>query len=590
MPGGSLKEDPMSITTIHSSGPDPGPGMSRRDFCSRAVAATGLSAFGSLSASQKSHAQGTPDTHHTHSFMDILRRPDLVVVFTPDERIELTSNGTDTWEGKGVEVSAPILTGTIPITLRSPGNRLCRLLLRWRGDLRKYKLFLGDHWERSYADLSWEGERPNRSMPWYVLAHDGTSTDGYGVRTQPNAFCFWNADAAGISLWADVRNGGSGVELGERALHVCDVVCRQGGAGESPFEAAVALCKVMCPKPLLPRTPVIGTNDWYYVYGKSDPEEILKVTEMIVGLAPKGPVRPFSVVDAGWSPGRIDRGPWDRGNEKFPSMAGFAARIREAGAEPGVWIRPLAAAPDAPEQWRLSRDKRYLDPTIPEVVDLIRSDIRRFREWGYGMIKHDFTSFDVMGRWGFDMGALITHDGWSFRDRTRTTAEIINALYNTIREAATGAVVIGCNTFSHLSAGVFGLNRIGDDTSGRIWNRTRRMGVNTLAFRAAQHQTFYSADPDCVPITKDVPWDQTTKWLDLVAASGMPLLVSPQRDATGTEQREALARAFATAASLPPTAEPLDWLETSIPRRWKLQGRNVEFDWMEPAGPWPFGD
>jgi alpha-galactosidase len=206
------------------------------------------------------------------------------------------------------------------------------------------------------------------------------------------------------------------------------------------------------------------------------------------------------------------------------------------------------------------------------------------------MIKHDFTSFDVMGRWGFDMGALITHDGWSFRDRTRTTAEIINALYNTIREAATGAVVIGCNTFSHLSAGVFGLNRIGDDTSGRIWNRTRRMGVNTLAFRAAQHQTFYSADPDCVPITKDVPWDQTTKWLDLVAASGMPLLVSPQRDATGTEQREALARAFATAASLPPTAEPLDWLETSIPRRWKLQGRNVEFDWMEPAGPWPFGD
>ena len=44
------------------------------------------------------------------------------------------------------------------------------------------------------------------------------------------------------------------------------------------------------------------------------------------------------------------------------------------------------------------------------------------------------------------------------------------------------------------------LNRTGDDTSGRIWERTRRMGVNTLAFRLPQHNTFYHIDADCVGI------------------------------------------------------------------------------------------
>ena len=37
-------------------------------------------------------------------------------------------------------------------------------------------------------------------------------------------------------------------------------------------------------------------------------------------------------------------------------------------------------------------------------------------------------------------------------------------------------------------------NRTGDDTSGRIWERTRRMGVNTLAFRLPQHNAFYHID------------------------------------------------------------------------------------------------
>ena len=72
----------------------------------------------------------------------------------------------------------------------------------------------------------------------------------------------------------------------------------------------------------------------------------------------------------------------------------------------------------------------------------------------------------------------------------RTTAEVIDDLYRTIRAAAAESVVIGCNTVSHLSAGRFEICRIGDDTSGTEWPRTRRMGVNSLAFRAAPHAAF----------------------------------------------------------------------------------------------------
>ena len=40
--------------------------------------------------------------------------------------------------------------------------------------------FLGDAWERSYGDLSWQGMNASRIMPWYCLAHHEGQTAGYG--------------------------------------------------------------------------------------------------------------------------------------------------------------------------------------------------------------------------------------------------------------------------------------------------------------------------------------------------------------------------------------------------------------------------
>src|SRR5205807_2227119 len=128
------------------------------------------------------------------------------------------------------------------------------------------------------------------------------------------------------------------------------------------------------------------------------------------------------------------------------------------------------APADAPDTWRLSRDRNVLDPTVPDVLHKVSDDITRVRQWGFELIKHDYSTFDIFGRWGFQMGSAMTRDGWTFASgRSRTTAEVINELYQTIRAAAADAPVIGCNTISHLSAGLFEICRIGDDTSGTEW-------------------------------------------------------------------------------------------------------------------------
>jgi alpha-galactosidase len=173
----------------------------------------------------------------------------------------------------------------------------------------------------------------------------------------------------------------------------------------------------------------------------------------------------------------------------------------------------------------------------------------------------------------------MTQPGWSMNDTSKTNAEIILGLYRVIREAAGGMYIIGCNTFSHLSAGLFELNRIGDDTSGNEWERTRKMGVNTLAFRGIHQGAFYAADADCVGITKNVPWEKTEKWLQLVAKSGTPLFISAQPEATKEVQLNAIKACFKLASQELPLGEPLDWMQTQVPAKWKLNGKIETFDW-----------
>ncbi len=563
---------------------------SRRTFLQQSlVSAVGLS----LPAGARS-VEGAPTrasaTRSAATFLDVLRPPDSVLVQTDGGDLHLRAGQDGRWRGGEVAVSVTEASGASRVALSAPSTRVLRVHLRWRGDLSDVRLLLGDAWERGYGDLEWRSFVPDRVMPWYFAAWDGERTHAYGVRTgAPAGFCFWQADPDGVTLWADVRSGGVGVLLGGRELTVCDVVCRAGRPEESPFSALHAFCRTMCPSPRLPARPVYGHNDWYATYGHNSATSVVSDARRIVDLSPAGDNRPFAVIDDGWQPERGSakkgRGLWDRGNERFPDMAKLAGEVRGAGAWPGIWVRPLVAPDDAPAHWRLPRDKSKLDPSVPEVLGKVATDVGRLRTWGYELIKHDYSTFDVLGRWGFQMGASPTADGWGFASGpSRTTAEVLQDLYATIRKAAGDALVNGCNTVSHLSAGVFETCRIGDDTSGQEWARTRKMGVNSLAFRAAQHGAFYAADPDCVGVTKDIPWTHNRQWLDLTARSGTILFVSLAPDALDATVTADLRAALALAAREQPLAEPSDWQLTTWPTRWRMAGREHSFAWVGPDG------
>ncbi|MGH7583802.1 MAG: hypothetical protein ACREL5_11305 [Gemmatimonadales bacterium] len=520
--------------------------------------------------------------------VDIIREPDAVVVQTDMQFVSLRATTGNRWIAGLITVTCSPQDSALRLSLAAPRDAIQRIHLRWHGDLSNTRLVLGDAWERAYGDLEWRGMAPDRVMPWYALAWDGKNTNGYGVRNGPAASCFWQLDPDGISLWADVRSGGSPLLLGERDLAVCDVVSREGQSHETPFAAAHDFCRQMCPTPRLPAQPVYGHNDWYYAYGNNSEASVLADAHRIVDLSPTGGNRPFAVIDDGWQPERGTSrlpGLWDRGNEKFPDMAALAARVHQAGARPGIWMRPLLAPHDASDTWRLSRSRGTLDPTVPDVLHKVAADIGRIRQWGYQLIKHDYSTWDIMGRWGRTMGSSLTNDSWKFAEgQQRTTAEVIGAFYRTIRDAAGASLVIGCNTVSHLSAGVFEICRIGDDTSGEEWIRVPRMGVNALAFRGAQQGAFYVADPDCVGVTTRIPWEMNRQWLDLLSRSGTTTFVSLAPDALGEAQRSDLHAALARAAEPQPLGEPLDWQDTNWPRRWRLMGKSENYDWVGESG------
>ena len=569
----------------HSSGQPSKP--DRRSFLlSLGAAAAVGSAFPNSQASPRSPAPSLPN---------LLRQPDRVSVFAESNSGEvlLTRSGNN-WQAPGIELSVELSNAAhateAALFVTAPKIPLTRIRLRWHGSFPEGSRFLGDHWERSYGDLEFRGLVGDRLMPWYFLATDRRFAQAAGVKTGASSICSWQVDAAGVTLWLDVSNGGSGVQLGDRRLHAATVIQRTARGGESAFDLARSFCQSLCVRPLHPAQPIFGSNNWYYIYGENtSAERSLEDAALLAELVPPSVAnRPFCVIDMGWHAARDGAGPASQTSKSYPDMPGLAAEMRAMQIRPGIWTRPTLTADPKAQSWRLppiggrpQGDLIVLDPTIPEARNYIAENIAILRQWGYELIKFDYSTYDLLGRWGFQMGETLTDAGWQFYDRSRTNAEIITDLYRAIREAADSATLIGCNTVGHLAAGLVEVQRIGDDTSGREWSRTRKMGVNTLAFRLPQHNAFFVADADCVPVTNDIPWDLTQQWLDLVARSGTAIFVSVDPAIVQPNQKRALQSALAAASQNQPPAMPLDWQETTTPERWSFDNKPILYNWYK---------
>ena len=483
----------------------------------------------------------------------------------------------------------------LQVRVACPTGRLARVVLRWELTFPADALYLGDHWERGDGDLQLRFLQPERVLPWYFAAHHPVSGETFmaGVKTQPAALGCWTVDAAGISLRLDFRNGGSPCRPGDREILAATVVSLGTSAAETPFAALSRFCRLLCPSPRLAASPVCGNNNWYYAYGHNfDAEAMRRDAAFLAELSAGHANRPYCVIDAGWTPGSsCPGGPWTAGDPKtFPDMPGLARDMKKLGVRPGLWMRPTALMTvDDPRRLRAgpcTSEEKPLDLTRPENLTLIHDDVARIRSWGFELIKHDFSTYDIFGKWGFEMGADPTDAGWHFADQSLTNAEIILRLYRTLRAGAGDAVLLGCNTIGHLGAGLFEVQRTGDDTSGLEWERTRRMGINTLAYRLPQHGAFFASDPDCAAHTARTPWAMDRQFLDLVARSGTALFVSVDPRTVTAEQQAAFRAAMQLALSggTPGGCEPLDWLHTTAPREWRIGGKKITYTWEEPAG------
>ncbi len=447
-------------------------------------------------------------------------------------------------------------------------------------------LVLSDTWERAYGDLSWRTPEYQRIMPWYFAVLYNEKIHCFGVKTQPNSLCSWQIGNGNILLNIDVRNGSKGIDLKGRTLEACTVVEHEYSCDE--FSAVQDFCGKMCDAPRLPKHPIYGGNDWYCNYGNNTFDKIITHTKRIVECSPKDGQQPYMVIDDGWELCHHDNGsdvffnggPWRYCNGNFGDMKKLADEIKDLGAIPGIWFRPLWTIEKIPEDAILRNDgiKITLDPSSPSALNIISNDVSVLKNWGYRLIKHDYSTFDIFGKWGFETDK--PENEIIFSDKTKTTAEIIKNLYHVIRNAAGDDVIImGCNTMSHLSAGIFEIQRTGDDTSGKEWARTKKYGINTLAFRMPQHNKFYCADADCVGITKQISWEKNKQWLDVLSKSGTALFVSIAEDAYDDEIRKDITSAFKKAAVNVESSLALDWKQHCIPRKWKSKYGTDEYDW-----------
>ncbi|MCQ6956486.1 hypothetical protein [Mucilaginibacter aquariorum] len=521
-------------------------------------------------------------TFAAHIGSSLINHPDEAWAQVGGEWLKLVGKGAAVFTYQDIKIEIKTRGIAQSVYVQSPVTELQAIRFKWKYQTAKYSKILGDHWERTYGDLAWKAPQATTKNPWYVLLHDDKQTACFGVKTGANAICWWEVKPDSMELTMDTHSGGVGVKLGQRTLHAADIVTSLSKLNETPYSALTNFCKVMCSKPVLPKQPVYGINDWYVVYGKNSYQTIKDQTTAMAELVTDTNNRPFSVIDDGWQ----QADDFSIVNDKFKDMHKMADEIKSHGMRPGLWTRPLIARKDdsktllAPKiAGRSQEDELILDPTIPENIARVKRNISLYKQWGYHMVKHDYSTWDIFGRWGMQMKDSFTVPGWKFQDQTKTNAEIINTLYGAIRDAAEDMYIIGCNTLSHLSAGVFELNRIGDDTSGKEWARTKKMGVNTLGFRLPQNNTFYAADGDCVGLTKDVPWDKNKQWMQLLAESGSPLFISAELDFLGAEQKAAIKQAFTNAAKIQPNGEPLDWLTNQFPEKWKLNDREVNFNW-----------
>ena len=520
--------------------------------------------------------------------VSVLRQPDTAFGATELTCFRFEEAATAACD---VKYEYKVENGTAKVVVYPSGAPVKYLKLRFRGDMRAVESVYGDQWERANpgAYLEWRSLMPSRALAWFCFARTLEKIACYGVKTGANCFAFWQIDSHGVTLFLNLCSGKRGTDLKEPLL-ACEVTELFSDEGESAYAVAKRFSTKLCDAPVLPKEPIFGVNNWYWAYGKISKESVLYETDHLLKMCEGTKHRPYMIIDDGWQLNRTYGenayigGPWEP-NDRFGSMADTAEKIHAKGAKTGIWFRPLLTVESVPEDaiLRNASGGVILDPTHPYTLDRVFKDARRLREWGFDLIKHDFTTVDIMGISPLTSENQTTEmvaNGIEFYNKTVTTATAIKNLYKAIADGASGADVIGCNTVGHLTAGIHSIYRIGGDTSGRSFEWTRRDGINSM-MRLPQNDTFYRADPDCAAFTDRVDHKLNLDFLEMCAITGVTTLASVTPDSLTADEMKRINEIYRLADRDECRYEIADYHNNANPEIFVSPDSNhcIEYNW-----------
>ena len=248
-------------------------------------------------------------------------------------------------------------------------------------------------------------------MPWYFAIWDGAATHATACAPAAGAFCFWQADPWASACGPTCAAAAWGPAGRPHAQRV-----RRRVPGRPPTRIALRgparILPRRCARPRgSPAQPVYGHNDWYWAYGEQQRDHACSPTpDHIVELSPPARIAPSRSSTTAGSPSAGAAGTgvglWDRGNERFPDMAGLAERdARGAGRARASGSVRCSRPTDGTRRLATRPGPADARPLRPEVLEKVADDIRRLRAWGFELVKHDYSTFDILGRWGFQMGS-----------------------------------------------------------------------------------------------------------------------------------------------------------------------------------------
>ena len=145
-----------------------------------------------------------------NSFINLLKEPDSVLFQYEDSCIRFEE--PDSREERNSKLEYRVRNCEAEIVVYPSEKPIKRIKLRWRGDMSDVILVLGDAFDvncsSSYGfDMfaCWHGVIPERKMPWYFHAYDGEKLNCFGVKTGPDAVCYFQCDA----VQSDPSRGGN---------------------------------------------------------------------------------------------------------------------------------------------------------------------------------------------------------------------------------------------------------------------------------------------------------------------------------------------------------------------------------------------